>query len=165
MEESTNNEQPKKKRGRPSKNPDGTKSAYQPIAPEDKIKMGRPRKKPGEPKSTHHWKTPDEKIKGPRGGVVKYKEKANVGNVMSTPENLAINQRFIEVVDTLIENGEADSRFGIMSILTGNTMLIYRILDNPSKVNLPPYYLWALVTKYKVNSDWLLTGEGEMFKK
>jgi hypothetical protein len=85
-------------------------------------------------------------------------------NARKQPEAFAINARFLQVIDKLVEQGVADSQFGVMVQMAGNLSVYYRLKENIESVNLPIYLLWAVVTKFNVDAEWLITGNGKMFK-
>lgn len=81
-----------------------------------------------------------------------------------TPEELIVSRRCFEAIQKLIEKRELRiSKFlDTYGINRGNFNTLRK---NPEKRALPVYLLAILVEKYNVDGNWLLSGQGRMFRK
>ena len=75
----------------------------------------------------------------------------------------AINQRFTNAVNCLLESGKALSKGQISEKLSFKRSTFSELLNNRSNVSAETIAVFC--DEYGVNSDWLLTGKGDMFKK
>ena len=75
----------------------------------------------------------------------------------------AINQRFTNAVNFLLDSGKALSKGQISERLSFKRSTFSELLNNRSNVSAETIAVFC--DEYGVNSDWLLTGKGDMFKK
>ena len=75
----------------------------------------------------------------------------------------AINQRFTNAVKFLLDSGKALSKGQISEKLSFKRSTFSELLNNRSNVSAETIAVFC--DEYGVNSDWLLTGKGDMFKK
>ncbi len=75
----------------------------------------------------------------------------------------AINQRFTNAVNFLLDSGKALSKGQISEKLSFKRSTFSELLNNRSNVSAETIAVFC--DEYGVNSDWLLTGKGEMLKK
>ena len=75
----------------------------------------------------------------------------------------AINQRFTNAVNFLLDSGKALSKGQISEKLSFKRSTFSELLNNRSNVSAETIAVFC--DEYGVNSDWLLTGKGDMFKK
>ena len=75
----------------------------------------------------------------------------------------AINQRFTNAVNFLLDSGKALSKGQISEKLSFKRSTFSELLNNRSNVSAETIAVFC--DEYGVNSDWLLTGKGNMFKK
>lgn len=75
----------------------------------------------------------------------------------------AINQRFTEAVECVLNAKRANKKGEISSKLSFNPSTFSEILSNRTKVSAETIAVFCY--EYGVNSYWILTGEGEMLKR
>ena len=75
----------------------------------------------------------------------------------------AINQRFTNAVNFLLDSGKALSKGQISEKLSFKRSTFSELLNNRSNVSAETIAVFC--DEYGVNSDSLLTGKGDMFKK
>ena len=75
----------------------------------------------------------------------------------------AINQRFTNALNFLLDSGKALSKGQISEKLSFKRSTFSELLNNRSNVSAETIAVFC--DEYGVNSDWLLTGKGDMFKK
>lgn len=76
-------------------------------------------------------------------------------------EKSSINIRFIETINTLLQRNKKLTKGEIASSLSIKPAKFSEILNE--RMNVGVELIALLAIKYKVSSNWLLTGEGEMF--
>jgi hypothetical protein len=79
-------------------------------------------------------------------------------------EAIQINERFFYALDTLKHNGEISGIYGFAqkyNVVLGN---LYTI-KSQKKGAVKAEYLTYLVRDFGISAQWLLTGEGGMFKQ
>lgn len=83
---------------------------------------------------------------------------------MTHPDSVAINKRFFLVIDELVKRRQMRGKNTFATRYGLNKGNFYQLRKNPDKAFELAYLNW-LVKDYGVSSQWLLTGEGEMFSK
>ncbi|ADB37729.1 hypothetical protein [Spirosoma linguale] len=83
---------------------------------------------------------------------------------MQAPLSQAINQRFFAAIDELVKRKQMRGRNTFVTRYGLNQGNFYRLRQEPQREFELCYLTW-LVLDYGVSSQWLLTGEGEMFSK
>ncbi|GAB3973872.1 hypothetical protein GCM10028806_28640 [Spirosoma terrae] len=83
---------------------------------------------------------------------------------MLNPESEAINKRFFQAIDELVKRRQMRGKNTFVSRYGLNKGNFYQLRVNPDRSFELAYLTW-LVKDYGVSSQWLLTGEGEMFSK
>lgn len=81
-----------------------------------------------------------------------------------SPDGIAITQRFFHVIDLLTK---ARHLRGLQTFTTRhnlNRRNIQHLKENPSNTVLKPEIIAILVRDYNVSGDWLLTGNGNIFR-
>lgn len=83
---------------------------------------------------------------------------------MLNPESEAINKRFFLAIDELVKRRQMRGKNTFVTRYKLNKGNFYQLRTNPDRSFELAYLTW-LVKDYGVSSQWLLTGEGEMFSK
>ena len=79
-------------------------------------------------------------------------------------DGVAITERFFKVIDIL---SEAKILRGLQTFTSRhglNRRNLQHVKDSPNNTVLKPEVLSMLVTHYNVSGDWLLTGQGHVFR-
>lgn len=83
---------------------------------------------------------------------------------MLHPESVEINKRFFLAIDELIGRKRLRGRKTFATRYGLNWGNFYKLRKNPDH-SLELAYLKWIVQDFGISSQWLLTGEGEMFSK
>ena len=82
-----------------------------------------------------------------------------------SPAGIAVTQRFFEAIDML----KAQKRIrGLQTFTTEheiNRWNMYTVKCNPERSVLKPEWMVYLVRNYGISANWLLLGEGNMFRE
>lgn len=82
-----------------------------------------------------------------------------------SPEGIAINKRFFLALNVL----HGMRKLGGLKTFTDKYKINYwnmtTVRNEPERRFLKPEWLSFLVSDYKINAHWLLTGQGSMFNK
>ena len=68
----------------------------------------------------------------------------------------------MEAVDELIKEELINSYSHLAREMSTSRTQFTRMRKDPSKYNVPIFYLWYLIDKFDISSDWLLTGRGAL---
>lgn len=79
-------------------------------------------------------------------------------------ENAKIVQRFFKVIYMLIDNNDLRGKQTFTNRYGINRWNLNTLEKEPDRGIFQPIWLTFLVRDYGVNSEWLLTGEGDVFK-
>lgn len=80
-------------------------------------------------------------------------------------EGIAITNRFFEAIETLKKLKKIRGLHSFTDKYKLNYWNTSSIKNSPSNKVLKPEFIYYLVTGYGISAEWLITGEGEMFKK
>ncbi|AUD00922.1 hypothetical protein [Spirosoma pollinicola] len=83
---------------------------------------------------------------------------------MLRPESEAINKRFFEAIDELVKRRIIRGKKTFATRYELNWGNFYKLRKNPA-MGFELCFLTWLVRDFGISSQWLLTGEGEMFAK
>lgn len=83
---------------------------------------------------------------------------------MLHPDSEAINKRFFAAIDELVKRKQLRGRKSFATRYELNWGNFYQLRKNPLN-SFELAYLTYLVRDFGISSQWLLTGEGEMFSK
>lgn len=83
---------------------------------------------------------------------------------MMNPESQLINKRFFEAIDELIKRKQLRGKKSFATRYNLNWGNLYQLRRYPEKEFQLCYLSW-LARDFGVSSQWLLTGEGEIFSK
>jgi hypothetical protein len=83
---------------------------------------------------------------------------------MQNPESQEINKRFFAAIDELVKRKVIRGRKSFATKYELNWGNLHRLRVEPEREFQLSYLTW-LVKDFGVSSQWLLTGEGEMFSK
>ncbi|MVM35231.1 hypothetical protein GO755_34740 [Spirosoma sp. HMF4905] len=83
---------------------------------------------------------------------------------MQNPDSQAINKRFFAAIDELVKQKKLRGRRSFATLYNLNWGNFYQLRKKPEGEFQLSYLTW-LVKDFGISSQWLLTGEGEMFSK
>lgn len=80
---------------------------------------------------------------------------------MQNPKGQAINARFFEAVNALIQTKDINSFNEFCTLYKVDRRNMERLQKEPHR-EFPMFLLTSLVMDFKISPDWLLTGRGKM---
>lgn len=84
---------------------------------------------------------------------------------MQHPINVEVTSRFYEAVNFLIENKTIRGKQTYCTLAGIDKRSYYRQESDYQASLLQLFWLIPLITEYRINAKWLLTGKGGMFEK
>lgn len=84
---------------------------------------------------------------------------------MQHPINVEVTSRFYEAVNFLIENKTIRGKQTYCTLAGIDKRSYYRQESDYQASLLQFFWLIPLITEYRINAKWLLTGKGGMFEK
>ena len=84
---------------------------------------------------------------------------------MNSDESIKVILRFYEAVEKLIEKGQIRGKQTFTNKYGINRRNFIYVENNPQSNMFQIAWLGHLIRDYNVSSEWLMTGEGQMFNK